>query len=312
MVTPPGFEPGTNGLKVHCSTIELEGLARCVREHYPTLKRDVRATQSGAFFVENQPLLTWFIALVLAIVIAGGAWRLKALSTDGVFAAILLGTTIVGTGGWWTGVALVMFFSTSSVLDRLSARTRLDQARGQRRDWVQVVSNGGVPVLCTIIHAFTGSTAWLIAAFGGIAAATADTWSSEIGRASASNPILITTGKRVPRGTSGAISARGILASVAGALMIGGITLFVPESSIRITLLVMLAGIAGSVLDSLLGATVQERRFCPSCQLATESNPHSCGFPSLIVGGINGFNNDIVNLTCIIFGTLVALVSVIL
>lgn len=27
LVTPPGFEPGTNGLKVRCSAVELEGQA---------------------------------------------------------------------------------------------------------------------------------------------------------------------------------------------------------------------------------------------------------------------------------------------
>lgn len=37
VVTPPGLEPGTNGLKVHCSAIELEGLARLWRGVYPTL-----------------------------------------------------------------------------------------------------------------------------------------------------------------------------------------------------------------------------------------------------------------------------------
>src|SRR5690606_16605206 len=65
-------------------------------------------------------------------------------------------------------------------------------------------------------------------------------------------------------------------------------------------------GIAGMLLDSLLGATVQERFRCPVCQRETEAPVHRCGTPTQRVGGWRGVNNDVVNFCATLAGALVA------
>lgn len=96
-----------------------------------------------------------------------------------------------------------------------------------------------------------------------------DTWASELGVVSKSDPYLITTFEKVPRGTNGGVSSWGLFVSFAGGVFIGifyyiGTILFVDSESLQnspvqfpIILVGGLAGLFGSVIDSLLGATFQ-------------------------------------------------------
>lgn len=263
-----------------------------------------------------QPLTHWFLAALLAGIVAISAHRLQKLSTSGSVAAVVLGSMIVGTGGWWPGIILVIFFATSSLL----SRTDVSQARGSRRDWVQVLANGWALLLGCVLYALSGWQPWLLFGIGAIAAATADTWSSEIGRRNPSPPRLITNGKVVAAGTSGAITLYGSLAALAGSAVIAGATSLaigtgaftLQSSAFTVFIGVTTAGISGAMLDSVLGATIQERRWCDNCNKATESNPHLCGAETRQFAGVSGFNNDVVNMCCVLTGALIGLVSGIL
>eukprot|EP01038_Epipyxis_sp_PR26KG_P010954 gene10954-14709_t len=107
------------------------------------------------------------------------------------------------------------------------------------------------------------------------ACANGDTWASEVGILSKSKPRLVTTLflREVPKGTNGGISILGTLASTAGGCFIGVIFWIVPiitklfqSLSINgndiyrespIILIGALSGFLGSLIDSLLGATLQ-------------------------------------------------------
>lgn len=263
-----------------------------------------------------QPFSQWILAAVLAGIVSAVAIRIKSLAPSGAIAAILLGTVVVGTGGWWPGVILVAFFVSSSLISQSGST----QARGSRRDWVQVIANGWGVLLGCVLYAISGWEPWLLFGIGAIAAATADTWSSEIGRFSTSPPRLITNGKIVPPGTSGAISRRGTVASFGGAMFIAALTVGAVHfngleisSNFGILFLgITLASVSGGFLDSVLGATVQEQRWCDVCEVATEANPHNCGNATRHSSGIAGLNNDVVNILCVLTGALIAAVSGIL
>lgn len=258
--------------------------------------------------------ITWIAAALLATLVAGVAYRMDSLSRSGALAAIILGTLIVGTGGWWPGAILVAFFATSSLISTSESST------GAKRNWLQVVANGWALLLGCSLYAITQWEPWLLFGIGAVAAATADTWSSEIGRRSATPPRLVTTWRSVEPGTSGAVSPLGMVMTLAGASFIGLLaaiavatnSLDLSTSAIYIFFGITLAGIAGGMLDSLLGATVQEQRWCNTCARVTESNPHRCGDQSRYVRGIRGFNNDVVNALCSLAGALIGLVSGIL
>jgi uncharacterized protein (TIGR00297 family) len=174
------------------------------------------------------------------------------------------------------------------------------------RDAEQVLANGGVYAVAALGSLIGASPVWYAIGAGAIAASAADTWATEIGTLARTAPISIISGKRVAPGTSGGISLLGTVASVGGALFIGVIGALagwpVPFTAI------VLGGVAGALADSLLGATLQTRRWCDLCEVSTERAVHSCGAPTRHSGGLAGLNNDTVNALCSGVGALVTLV----
>jgi len=233
----------------------------------------------------------------------------RTLSTSGAATGAVVGT-ICMAAGWSWGVLLLSLFVSASALSRMgekekAARTRSVVEKGGERDAAQVLANGGVFAAAALAHLAYPSTVWLAVGAGAIAASTADTWATEIGTLAGTDPVAILSGRRVPAGTSGAVSLRGSLAGIAGALFIAAEATFArwPVAFAAVAV----GGIAGSLADSLLGATLQTRRWCDVCAVATERLNHTCGTPTRFAGGVAGFDNDVVNAVCSGVGALVAL-----
>ena len=258
----------------------------------------------------------WAFGFGTSTLVATVAWRIGALSASGVAAAAIVGGTIVATAGWWPGLILVAFFVSASALSILSSMrsTGSEQARGKRRDAVQVFANGGTPMVLAVCSALAGNPApWQVAMVAAIAGATSDTWGTETGRLSRTQPRVITTGKPAPPGTSGAISTTGTIGSAAGALLIGlvagvGTTIGWEIPGLTAAPLILIAtvsGFSGSITDSLLGATIQARYWCPTCHTHTEMLVHNCGTPTSLVRGHAWLNNDAINLLAIFAAALI-------
>lgn len=242
-----------------------------------------------------------------ATAVAVAARSRRALSRDGAAASAVVGTLTVGGGGWWWGTVLVAFFATSSALSALGRGKRVDPdrtVRGSERDAVQVLANGGVPASLAVAAGLAppGARAVLFGGYAGaVAAAAADTWATELGRSSATQPRLIVGGGRVLPGTSGAVTPLGSLASVVGAGLVAGLAAvgaargWAPGSWPTLLGGSVAAGVAGSTADSLLGATVQAAYRCPRCGEPTERRLHRCGTPTLLVRGHPAITNDAVN-----------------
>jgi uncharacterized protein (TIGR00297 family) len=201
-------------------------------------------------------------------------------------------------------------FISASLLSKLGERRKAQRVgqiveKGNERDLAQVLANGGVFAGAALGSLASTSPMWFAIGAGALAASAADTWATEIGTLVAGRPISIISGKRVEPGTSGGVSLAGTAAGVFGALFIGGATLLaswpVPFVAVAI------GGVAGALADSLLGATLQERRWCELCAISTERPIHNCGTPTRHAGGLVGFDNDAVNAACSAVGALIAL-----
>lgn len=257
-----------------------------------------------------------FSGFLLAILVAFAAHRAHSLSRSGAFAAAFVGTIIFGIGGWQWAVLLLTFFITSTGLTRAfkKRKTGLSEkfSKGGQRDAGQVFGNGGLATLFAGLSFFFPDQVWVWAAFAAsLAAVNADTWATELGVLNPHPPRMISNlSKVVEKGTSGGISLVGTLASLAGSGLIGIFAVVfapVPVSPF-VGLLVTLAGLGGSLFDSLLGASVQAIYHCPSCGKETERHPlHTCGTQTTLKRGWPWFDNDWVNFACGAFGVLVIL-----
>ncbi len=253
----------------------------------------------------------------LAVFVSVAAWRLRILSINGAIAAFVMGGVIYGLGGLAWAIPLLVFFGSSSLLSRSSVSRKkivaADFAKGGRRDWAQVAANGGLGVLA-LLAATAGwlpaPTAWLAYA-GSLATVNADTWATELGVLSSASPILISNGKRVPGGTSGAISLLGSAVSLLGAMLIAGLAAwFLSGQTSQVILAVTIGGVFGSAIDSLLGATVQGIYYCPQCKKETERHPlHTCGTETTLHRGWAWLDNDWVNFISAVAGALIAVAT---
>jgi len=257
-------------------------------------------------------ILQLIVGFLLGALIGYAAWRANALSFSGAWAATIVGGLIFGLGGLSWAVLLLTFFISSTALSHTFSRRKVHLsdkfAKGSQRDWAQVFANGGLGALLVIVQAFFPEHSWTWVAYAGaIATVNADTWATELGVLSNKPPRLITTGQIVERGTSGGVTLLGTLATLAGAGLIAFVTGLLSPPIAFSLFVISLAGFAGSLLDSLLGATVQAVYQCHHCATETERHPrHSCGRETLHVHGWRWLNNDMVNFISSIGGAVIA------
>jgi len=265
----------------------------------------------------------WCVGALLSGGIVGAAYWRHDLSPGGAAVAFISGWLVYVAGGLVWSVVLIAFFLSASALSYLQPAGKqavmTSFAKGGTRDAAQVLANGGVALsaaLFTILQdGRTGNTlAWWVF-LASLAAATADTWATEIGTLGRGRPRLLTNWQPIPAGRSGGVTQLGSWAALAGATFAtltawAAVRLWPgpwPLSTAQAALII-LAGVTGAFLDSLLGATVQTQYFCPHCEKITETRLHYCGTTTLYRSGWRWLNNDWVNF----FGLCGAVVVVLL
>lgn len=269
------------------------------------------------------PLVQLLAGFAVAVIISLLAYFSHSLSKSGALAACLLGTVIFGLGGVPWAILLLAFFISSSLLSRFSKKRKAafneKFSKGSQRDFSQVAANGGIAGLCVLVSLlFPHSNLPWFAFAATLAAVNADTWATELGVLGRGQPRLITSGALVEKGTSGGVSWFGTLSAALGAVFIalpavllwpGGLLTHGIWAALLWLFGITVAGLAGSLVDSLLGATLQAIYYCPSCRKETERHPlHSCSTPTSQVRGLRWLNNDWVNTICAASGAMLALV----
>ena len=246
-------------------------------------------------------LLT-FIGLIGSTIISLIGYHLKAISFDGIFTTILIGTLITLSGNLATWASIIFLFGSSLIIKLIKSlffpdSFKIEEKRHEKqgaRDSFQIISNTAPATLCLILYTYTRDSNFLIAYLSSLAGATADTWGSEIGILSTGRTIDLTTLKITPKGISGGVSSLGLFASLLGSFSSVTVFLFfnffqpIPISR-QDVLLIIGIGFLASLIDSLLGSLFQGIFETPHHELTEkQKNNH-------LVRGHKWLNNDGVN-----------------
>jgi uncharacterized protein (TIGR00297 family) len=247
------------------------------------------------------------------------AYRRRSVDGGGAAAGSVLGTLIFGFAGPLFWVILVLFFVTATAAGLVRRRDKQPLGRihekGERRDFLQVLANGGLGTAVAVVYGLTRDPAWAAAFAVSFAASNADTWGSEVGMLARRPPVSLVTLKPLPRGISGGVTLLGTGASLAGSLAIALVFALVnaglrilPAGYAAVAGFVGVGGFAASLVDSLLGATVQARYAAAEGSL-TERRADATGSPNRLVHGLAFVNNDAVNFVSGAIATLAAFLA---
>ena len=263
------------------------------------------------------------VAVMLATLMSAYGYRKRSLNKSGAAFALLVGFVSCSASVTF-GLVLIAFFIGSSRVTKIGAKKKAKIEDGHQvggnRNWIQVLANGGVGTYLAAAYWYrtrqTGldpelpldfatrpAESMVQAAYlSAYACCNADTWASELGVLSKATPILVTRPwRRVPAGTNGGITTLGTMASLMGGLLIGlvywGLSVALepvgtpPVARWPLAVLGAATGVAGSLIDSLLGATLQYSGFCESKKLVVEKPGETVRHLS----GLNVLDNHQVN-----------------
>lgn len=179
------------------------------------------------------------------------------LDTKGVLLALFLGAILLFYGGAQYLALMLIFFLLAVIVTKYEYETKKNMGIYEHeRGWENVLSNGLLPAILAVASPHIGMFPFI----AGLAAVMADKFGSEIGVLDASEPISLFGLRPVRPGTSGAMSRMGTVGSLAGACAIGFAAMYVFGITPTQALLVGLAGLGGSIADTIVGV-FEERGF---------------------------------------------------
>lgn len=262
-----------------------------------------------------EKILTGFL---FSFIIAFAGYKKESLSLSGGISAVILGTALYYFGGLFFSVILVAFFISSSILTKYKKGFKKSfedlNEKGGKRDHVQVIANGLLGFIFALLFFITKNHVFILAYATAFASSNADTWASEIGVLSKRNPISIISLKKIERGMSGGVSLLGIISSTMGAgfialiFTVGYVFLYSANTSwIKLFVICSICGCAGSLIDSLMGSTIQAKYKCIVCNRYTEKKIHH-GSVTSHIGGIRFVDNDVVNFVSGFIASVIAIV----
>lgn len=236
---------------------------------------------------------------------------MKFLTISGSLGTFVLALLIYGFGGWQWTLPILLFFVSSSFLSKIREKknplvSNYFEKSGSR-DFYQVFANGGLGGILVVVNNFYPHIICYIIYSAIIASSCADTWATEIGTMTKHKTINILKLRPVEQGSSGGVSSAGFSGSLLGALFISLISvLWIDNNRLDFILLIVSAGFAASVIDSILGASVQIQYKCKECKRIVDKKMH-CEIETEWYRGIKFINNDFVNLAAGLSGGIIAL-----
>jgi len=204
------------------------------------------------------------LAVVISLALAGLAWGLKLVTPSGALSGFLLGVAVYLGYGYKSFLLMFTFFLMGSAATRLGyarkAARGVAEKRGGARSWREALANSLAGAFFSILVITTHHEgAFLIALIAAFAEAAGDTVSSEIGQWISPRAYLITTFRPVPAGQDGGVSVGGSLAGFLASALVVALGYGMGLCGRGGAALALSGAVAGNLLDSVLGATLERR-----------------------------------------------------
>ena len=219
------------------------------------------------FYMFGYNVDTIYLLKVLAFSFFLGylSFRVRIADISAMLSATLMGVVIIISSDINWFFILLAFFMLGSMFTRYKYNFKLDHGTAEGKSGVRgyknVFSNSlAALVLAMAYGIFPSHAQVLMAAYlGSVATACGDTLASEIGQTFKGEPRMITTLKKAKRGTDGAVSWLGEGAALFGSLAIAVLAYVLIQEDMVLLLVVTAGGFIGTNIDSVLGATLQQK-----------------------------------------------------
>ena len=212
------------------------------------------------------PLINTILVILLPLVLALFAYK-KNLMTVWATVTSFVQAEIIGfcTNIWWV-LAFFMFPVMAFIATKWKLKEKMElglqEGKKGERSVLNLLGVGTIPGVIAIVFFLRPSDLLTVAFLSSIAVSTSDTIASETG-IWAKKTYMITTFKQVEPGPNGAVSLYGFGTAFIGTLafaLLGWFFIFntapISVPDIRF-LIVVAAGMFGNVMDSVLGATLE-------------------------------------------------------
>jgi uncharacterized protein (TIGR00297 family) len=198
------------------------------------------------------------------------------LTPSGYIHALALGTILWSTLGYKGWTVCVLYLLLGQLVTKIGFQTKtklgIAEGRGGRRGPENVWGSAAAGTICTLAAASSSSSpsiflglsneVWILGYIASLSTKLADTFASEIGKAYGQTTFLITSLKPVPRGTEGAISLEGTVASIVGGLLLSFFAYYIVGllPSIKCVVVSTVAAFIATMIESVIGATLQGKK----------------------------------------------------
>lgn len=203
-------------------------------------------------------------ALIVAFTIAFSALGrlVRGVSTTGAIAGAVVCFALFASVGPAAFTTLLAVFALTWLATRFgrAGKLRMGVAEGKEgRSASQVLANTGMAAACGLCYSVLHAPLMLLGMAAALAAAAADTVSSECGQALDQEARLITTFEKVAAGTDGGVTVAGTMAGALAALLVSLVGMWMGLLSTRWMWIAAGSGVLGTVIDSFLGALFERR-----------------------------------------------------
>lgn len=232
----------------------------------------------------------------------------KGLSYYGSILAMVMCVSYMHFGGIFGISILLSEYFFIFFVSKLKNRFLKTKKKEGTRTVLQVLINGGLGTLFIILYGIFKIDYLLIVSIVSLSGCFIDSISSDVGVLSKNEPYDFIKRKRVQKGISGGVSFLGIISSLISSFIIAFATF--KYLGLTYGYLFLITGLIfmQTIIDTILGSSVQAKYKCMKCKKLTEKSVH-CDKKTRLIDGVSWINNNMVNFISSVITTVISILA---